>query len=116
VEVVVGEWFRLPRLGSDVFMKLVRQAGLKYESGKGFLADAKTDLLAVSSILQSVLGEPIGIVLRCFVCGKSVECPTCVYNEVCDRRRVSPACICNSCRGKRDAFALYTLGFTELSD
>lgn len=116
MELVVGEWFQLPRLGSDVFMKLVRQAGLRYESGKGFLADAKTDLLAVTSVLRGVLGEPIEIVLRCFVCSKPVECSTCVYNEVCDRRRVSSACICNACRGKRDAFALYALRFTELTE
>lgn len=114
MKIVLDEWFSLPRLGMDVFTKLVREAGLEYDKGKGFRATARTDLVTVTSVLQSALREETEVEVRCFICGEPVGCSTCVYSKVCDRRRISPRCICEKCKNGKDAFALYSIRFAEL--
>jgi len=114
MRLVVDEWFSLPRLGTDVFMKLVREARLQYEKGKGFRATASTDLVSAISMLEPVLGEKLEIEVRCFICGAPANCPRCAYSSVCDRRKVSPRCICETCKEGKETFALYSLRFAEL--
>jgi hypothetical protein len=109
LELRLGEWFRLPRLGKDVFALLVREAGLKYVSGKGFMVTPQTDLRRVKAIIEDVLGERVEISVRCYLCGGDAGCGLCPYNEVCDRTAISHNCLCQSCLSKEDAYTLYTL-------
>ena len=116
MNIPIGEHFKLPHFGKDVFMRLTREAGLKYDSKQGFLVTPRTRLDLLVPILQEALKEDITFVLRCFVCGAKTPCETCVYNAICDRKTVSPACICDSCLAKKDAFQLYTEKFIEVSE
>ncbi|MER3601183.1 MAG: hypothetical protein C4339_00420 [Nitrososphaerota archaeon] len=103
----IGSPFRLPRLGSESFRKLM-EAGVKYDRERRmFSVDDKTDLGLVSAILAAALGEEVEFELDCFICGNPAGCPTCVYLPFCDRRRVSRSCICETCLRKPDAYRLY---------
>ncbi|MCS7116947.1 MAG: hypothetical protein RMJ31_06240 [Nitrososphaerota archaeon] len=108
MKIVLDEWFRLPKLGSDDFIKLVKEANLKYESKYGFKADINTNLPMVASILKSVLGKDVEFAIKCFICGKVIKCRLCDYDDICDKLRISPKCICNECEKKNDLYALYT--------
>lgn len=110
------EWFSLPRLGTDVFMKLVREAGLKYEKGRGFKATVDTDLVLATSVLEAALGEPVEVEVRCFLCGEAAGCHTCTFKTLCDRRKISPHCICERCKTASEAYATYTMRFAELME
>lgn len=112
MKIILGEWFDLPRLGKETFLRLVREARLKYEKGRGFKTQADTDLYLLSSILEGVLHEDIELNVKCYICGSEIGCSSCIYDELCDKRRISPMCICDDCKDK-EAFTLYSLRFTE---
>src|SRR5438094_10381526 len=92
VWILLGSWFELPRLGKETFLLLMKQ-GVKYETGLGFKLDGETNLEGAVGILSSALGEKVELSLRCYICGLDA-CRGCPYLEVCDRRRVSPSCLC----------------------
>lgn len=115
MNIPIGEHFKLPYFGKDLFMRLTREAGLRYDSKQGFLITPGTRLDLLVPILRDAMKEDVSFVLRCFICGTKTPCETCVYNAICDRKSVSPACICDSCRAKNDAFLLYTQTFVDIS-
>ena len=115
MKISIGEHFKLPLMGKDVFIKLTREVGLKYDSKEGFMITSKTRLDILVPLLREALKEDVSFVLKCFTCGNAAPCETCVYKAVCDRKSVSPACICDSCVVKKDAFQVYTEKFIEVS-
>jgi hypothetical protein len=115
MKIPIGEHFKLPLLGKDVFIKLSREVGLKYDSKQGFIVTPKTRLDLLVSVLQEALEEEVSFLLKCFTCGAKTPCETCIYNTICDRKSVSPACICDSCKEKNNALALYSEKFLEIS-
>ena len=111
MKILVGSWFQLPRLGRDVFLLLMKQ-GVKYEKEMGFKLDGDTDLEGAINLLSSTLGEEVELSLRCFVC--LVEaCPGCGYLEVCDRRKVSPLCLCEEHTASGGGYRIYSETFRE---
>jgi hypothetical protein len=109
LELVIGSWFNLPRLGTDVFASLMK-ARVRYEKGKGFMFGPETDVRAASRTIERATGEAVGLSVRCVLCG--VECcPSCTYRAVCDRTVVSPACLCGEHVTGSDAFGAYVKMF-----
>jgi hypothetical protein len=104
------EWFRLPKMGRDSFVDLMK-AGVEYNKSLGFRIKDSADLPLVESVLKKTLGEEIIIALRCFVCGQSVECHSCNYKDVCVLGRFSLNCICDECMVKEDSLTLYLGSF-----
>jgi len=115
LNIVIGEWFRMPRVGDDAFRKLVKDAGLKYDRSHGFQITSETDVGMVVSILKGELNEDVEVSLKCFLCDQTVECRECTYSDICDLSKVSQACICRVCRAAEEAPALYAIRFTEHS-
>ncbi len=113
MKIVVGEWFWMPQVGGDVFKKLVKDAGLKYDKSNGFQATPETDMRLVAALLQSALKEDVEVMLKCFICGAPVECEECRYNDVCGSTKTFQSCICKDCETK-EVSALYSMRFTEL--
>ncbi|MEM0117482.1 MAG: hypothetical protein QXV32_03470 [Conexivisphaerales archaeon] len=95
VIIALGEWFRLPRLGTDGF-KRVLAAGVEYESKSGFKVKENADLLTLKSVLASELGEEVSFFFKCFSCGQKTSCSDCAYNASCSIEYCR-RCICNSC-------------------
>ena len=108
-KVVVGSWFDLPRLGTDVFSSLMK-AGVKYERGKGFMLTQGTDLRAASHTIEAATGEAVGLSVPCAVCGAEC-CETCAFRAFCDRESVSPTCLCDEHASGKDAFETYVTAF-----
>ena len=107
--IIVGGWFDLPRLGTDVFGALVRKAGVAYDKSTGFKFDSGTDIQAAVGTLRSA-GVEVELVLRCYVCGKE-SCPGCPYLSSCDRTRVSTFCLCGDHAPEKSVFGTYTKTF-----
>jgi hypothetical protein len=93
--IPLGEWFRLPRLGTDGF-KRVLSAGVEYDSKSGFKVKENADLVALKSVLASELGEDINFFFRCFSCGIKMSCSDCPYNMLCSIEYCRK-CICSRC-------------------
>jgi hypothetical protein len=112
-KVLVGGWFDLPRLGTEVFSALVRREGVVYDKSMGFKFDAGTDLAAAVRTLRSA-GVEVELTLRCFVCGKPA-CEGCPYSESCDRTKVSTLCLCGEHAPEKSVFWLYSKTFDDLA-
>ncbi len=113
VTIPVGDWFKLPFMGKDIFVRLTREANLGYDSDKGFLITPATNLGLATSILRTAIGEDVDYTVKCFICGSTAPCNTCIYAEICDKRVVSSACVCDICEGKEEAYTLYSLKFAQ---
>lgn len=114
IKIVLGSWFTLPRVGSDVFSKLMRQARLKYDRQKRmFMVEPETNVATLMVILKEALNDDVVIELPCFVCGKSAGCSECEFVDVCDRTSVSNQCVCKSCHEGTDAYSKYCSTFME---
>lgn len=99
--------FRLPRVGSDTFSKLMR-AKLKYDKKSGmFEVTESTDISDVISILTKALNDEVVLELECIICSKSANCAECEYGDICDRSKVSSLCICCDCLNKEDVYERY---------
>ena len=107
--IVVGGWFDLPRLGTEVFSALVRKQGVVYDKSTGFKFDSGTDLQGAVRTLRSA-GVEVELYLRCFVCGKEA-CPGCPYISSCDRASVSTFCLCADHAPEKSVFEAYTRTF-----
>ena len=105
MKIVVGSWFSLPRLGSEAYSSLVK-TGVKYESGMGFMLTPDCDLASAVRIIRRAVGGEVQLSVRCVVCLKEA-CPDCPYEGVCDRRLVSPLCLCEEHHGQEGAYDLY---------
>jgi hypothetical protein len=112
MKIVLGDWFKLPFLGKDVFQSLMR-AGVKYKSGAGFMLTEETDVKMAVGIIASVTGEEAEIYLKCFICGKEA-CRGCPFISSCDRTSVSPACLCED-HSRLDSFDVYRKYFMNLA-
>ena len=82
MKIVMGEWFRIPRVGPDVFKRLVSEVGLIYDKYSGFKATSETDLVLLISVLRIALKEDVEVIIKCFICGAPVNCGKCRYNRV----------------------------------
>ncbi len=109
LKVVVGSWFSLPRLGTDSFSALMK-AGVSYEKGMGFMFTPETNLQNAVRIVEVATGEAVELSIRCFICSAEA-CPTCQFKTVCDRKAVSPMCLCEEHSSSDDAFAVYSRNF-----
>jgi len=105
--VAIGEWFKLPRLGREFFISLMK-AGLIYDKSKGFKVEANSDLIAISSILKRALGEDFELSPKCFICNSIVECYSCAYYLICDAKGLTSNCLCDKCINNEDIFAMYS--------
>ena len=77
------------------------RAGVKYESGKGFLITPEADIERVKHIISGALrGAPVEIIHECWFCGKEITCRECEYYPVCSIEEASPPCICRECLDK----------------
>ncbi len=112
MKIVLGAWFTLPRLGTDVFSSLMKQ-GVRYDRGMGFMLTSDSDVETAVAILSSALGERVDLTVRCMVC-LNEACESCQYLSVCDRRVVSPMCLCGEHCSGEDAYQNYVKTFASV--
>lgn len=105
MKVLVGSWFELPRLETDLFAALMK-AGVKYEKEMGFMLTPETDMQSASRTIARATGEAVDLSVRCYVCGLE-SCPSCGFASICDRRVVSPMCLCEEHAASGNAYLTY---------
>ncbi len=109
MKIVIGGWFKLPRLGTQVFSALMRQ-GVKYDTKNGFLLSSETDIESAVKTIGNALSEPVELTVRCFI-DLNEACPGCPYLEVCDRRKVSSMCLCAAHSAQKGIYETYQATF-----
>jgi len=109
MKIVVGGWFKLPRLGTAAFSSLMK-SGVKYDRESGFKLGADTDIESAVRTIEGALSERVELSLLCYVCLNSA-CEGCPYLEGCDRRRVSSMCLCGEHSAQGDVYAAYQRTF-----
>ncbi|MDA4128082.1 MAG: hypothetical protein OK422_01245 [Thaumarchaeota archaeon] len=112
MKLVLGGWFRLPRLGSDVFSALMKQ-GVRYDRELGFKLGHESDVESAVKTISGALGEDMELSLMCLVCSNEA-CPSCPYAVTCDRRKVSPICLCGEHARGPGAFHTYVSTFASM--
>jgi hypothetical protein len=108
VEILEGEWFRLPYLGTADFRTLL-SLGLKYDKARGMLIDYMTNKNLLSTFLKEVLKEDITVYKKCAICAEKVDCRTCECNDACDYFNSSSLCLCKSCLKNEENYANYIM-------
>jgi hypothetical protein len=104
MKIEFGKPFRIPRRLGDRFKEVVSIRGVKYIRQEGFVVDNKAALDSLNRILIK-MGLILVPLIRCFLCGKDIDCDNCNFKDVC-RREVS-TCICSSCLDDRDVLSKY---------
>jgi hypothetical protein len=93
-------YFRLPALGKKTFSDLMR-AGLSYSSGQGFSIRPGADLEVVRKAIEKATKKKVFYVFNCVICGKEMDCSTCIYSSVCPVETTNGYCICDECLSRR---------------
>ena len=101
-----GEPFMIPRRLGKLFKEVVRIKGVDYVKGKGFIVKDYYALSNLNKIL-SRLGLLLTPEVKCFICGKYIDCETCRFKSNC-KREVS-TCICDDCLKKENIVEIYIL-------
>lgn len=97
--------FKLPYMGKDLFIALMR-AGLIYDrAAKAFYIDLNTDIDLVNEILKERLGEELELLKACAICGKGIDCEICEFSQGCPRQGYT--CICLGCIAGEEVFKRY---------
>lgn len=92
-------------MGREAF-KLLAQAGLKYDRrSRLFYLDEDTDVDAVNRTLTSLRGIRLLVVKACVICGGEVDCDSCDFKSVCEKKQ--PLCVCDNCLSSDDVFSSY---------
>lgn len=109
MKIVIGSWFNLPRLGTDVFSSLMK-TGVKYDRGMGFMFTYETDVQGAARTIGRATDEEVELSVRCLVCLREA-CVSCPFQAICDRRTVSPMCLCEEHFSTADAYGGYVKAF-----
>ncbi len=109
MKIVIGAWFKLPRLGTAVFSALMRE-GVKYDRTAGFMLGSDSDIEAAVRNIGAAISEPVELIVRCFVC-LNPACSGCPYFDACDRRKVSSMCLCAEHSRQGDVYEKYQATF-----
>ena len=114
MEIQIGEWFTLPRVEHDVFIRLTKQAQLGYSRNKGlFRITSLTEMNVLSSILKNVINEEVIFTIKCYICKNNAGCATCEYESQCDRKIMSNFCLCVECESKQEVVDVYAMMFVK---
>ncbi|MDA4121892.1 MAG: hypothetical protein OK456_01775 [Thaumarchaeota archaeon] len=111
MKILIGSWFYLPRMGSEVFSAMMKE-GVVYDKKLGFKLDPATDLELAVRTISAGLGDEVELTVRCFLCGTEA-CPGCPYIETCDRSRVSSLCLCEKHSPEKDVYELYQKTYAD---
>lgn len=64
--------------------------------------------MQLAPAMQAVSAAPE---LKCFICGKNAGCPSCSFEQDCNRSVVSQACVCEQCMADQNAYENYQKAF-----
>ena len=111
MKVVTKESFRLPYLGREKYIELVR-SGVTYDKKTGAFSIKNADNIdRIRLILSEILNDDIAFAQKCFICQTRFTCTDCGFSNICGTRDIPLYCICKPCYSKPDFAERY---FTRL--
>ena len=122
-ELLDASGFRLPYMGKDKFIQLMR-AGINYDRNSGrFVVRRLDNLDAAEERLSQILGKPVkfaranqetqvvkgSAVQECYVDGRQVPCAKCDFIDSCPTHMVPTVkfCLCDETLADPNAYAEY---------
>jgi hypothetical protein len=107
MKTITGEGFKLPFVGKDTFLDLMKTGiGYNKENQTFFLKNVE-NIGEVRELLRGILREDVTFAQRCFICKVSFPCTSCSHEMSCSTSDIPLYCICNSCRKRTDLYDLY---------
>ena len=95
--IISRNGFKLPFLGKDKFIKLVRN-GLGYDkTRKLFFIEDFNNIDQIRSILSEILPDDVLFKQECIICHRKFECKECEFKGKCETENVPMLCVCNEC-------------------
>jgi len=111
LKVVTKEAFRLPYLGREKYIELVR-SGVTYDKKTQTFSIKDADNIdRIKLILSEILNDDITFAQKCFICQTRFTCTDCEFSDSCVTRDIPLYCICRPCYSKQDFAERY---FTHL--
>jgi len=112
MKVLSKRGFKLPRLGKDKFVELMRKSGIGYEDGCFFVKDYNNVERTMNALFQ-ILSEEVAFNQTCVLCGEEFQCLNCKHYDVCATHDLPLNCICYGCRLKPNLYDMYVSRFKE---
>ena len=124
VETLDPNGFKLPFMGKDKFVQLMR-VGIKYDSStRAFSVRRMDNLDSVEGSLSQIIGKPVkfvrpatteqkevklGIIKTCYVDAKEIPCDSCEFVESCPTHFLQDLkyCICTETLSDAQAYSRY---------
>lgn len=95
--IISRNGFKLPFLGKDKFIKLVRN-GLGYDkTRKLFFIEDFNNIDQIRLILSEILPDDVLFKQECIICHRKFECKECEFKGKCETENVPMLCVCNEC-------------------
>lgn len=119
MKVISRDGFKLPFVGKDKFVELMR-SGVGYNRDtRIFYIRAAADIERVKLILSKIVNDDIQIIPEeievkpvkleqtCFLCEKKFPCNSCEFFDGCSTKEISSFCVCPDCQKKSDGYEKY---------
>jgi hypothetical protein len=107
VKLITKEGFKLPFMGKDKFIELMKSGiGYNRELGVFFISDMD-NIDRAKTLLSNLLGEEVEFAQTCFICQTAFNCRDCEYYGICKTRDIPIYCLCKKCYNQADIYKRY---------
>ncbi|MFH1327442.1 MAG: hypothetical protein ABIH76_01110 [Candidatus Bathyarchaeota archaeon] len=115
MKVITKEGFKLPFMGKDKFVELMK-IGIGYNRQLSVFYVSEVDRIEqIKSILSEILGDEVTFFQTCFLCNKAFPCSKCKFAANCKTRDIPLFCICRECFSDHAVYERYTEKNSELA-
>lgn len=107
MKAITKEGFKLPFMGKDKFIELMR-LGIGYDKQTRLFFISDLDRIEqVKTTLAQIMGEEVAFAQSCLLCGNPFQCDECRFYGECRTQDIPLHCICNTCLKKPDLYRRY---------
>ncbi|MEM3736609.1 MAG: hypothetical protein QXJ75_00740 [Candidatus Bathyarchaeia archaeon] len=107
MKVITKDGFKLPFVGKEKFIELMR-IGVGYDrQARTFFISDLDRIEHVKAALAEIIGEEVTFAQSCFICGRSFPCSECRFYGECKTQDIPLNCICDTCLDKPDLYRRY---------
>ena len=115
MKVITKEGFRLPYLGRDRYIELMR-SGVAYDKKtRNFSIKNVDNVDHVKIILSEILNDQVTFAQKCLICQTRFTCTECEYAYICGTKDIPMDCICSQCYSRPDFVEKYFIHLKNLA-
>lgn len=102
MKVITTEGFKLPYLGKERYIELLR-IGVRYEKKtRTFFIQDISNVDQIKKVLSEILKDDIAFAQKCIICKSRFVCEECEFTDYCETKNIPMLCICRACYSKTD--------------